>query len=188
MQPLTAAERERLTRLEADLRALQTGLEAALVTYSTKQAGQGMFEALVAVREYLDATLPARLQAPVIELIGQLADAQTPGRKPLVEAGRMAFAACAVDLLVETGLRPVARAARAVLREASLPGVTPQQLLEYRKNLRKRRARPEALLMYDQARATWRRAMPGELLTLMPATKLQAAILLAVRGQVLGTK
>ena len=188
LQPPNAADRERLTRLESDLQALRTRLEAALVTYSESHAGLGMFEALVAIREYLDATLPVRLQAPFIDLLGQLADAGSHGKKPLVEAGRMAFAACAIDLLVETGMRPVARAARAVLKEAGLPGVTPQELLEFRKNLRKGRARREALSMYDQARATWRRAMPGELLASMPATKVQAAILLGVRGQVLGKK
>jgi hypothetical protein len=186
--PPFEAERERLTGLEGNLRALEGRLETALETYSRRDAGLGIFEALVAVQRYLDETLPARLQAPVIELIGQLADARTPGKKPLVEAARMAFAACAIDLLVETGMRPVARAARAVVREAGFSGVTARQLLEFRKNLRKGRARREALTMYDQARATWRRAMPDELLAVMPAAKVQSAILLGVRGQMLGKK
>ncbi len=187
-EPLETAERRRLIKLESDLKALETRLEAALKAYSEKDAGLGIFEALVAVRHYLDATLPARLQAPIIEHIGQLADGQSPGRKPLIEAARMAFAACAIDLLVEAGMRPVARAARAVVREAGFSGVTAQQLLEFRKNLRKGRARQEARLMYDEARATWRRAMPDELLVVMPAAKVQSAILNGVRGQMLGKK
>lgn len=139
------------------LAVLRGKLQAALVTYEKRSADQGGKDALVAICEYLTAVgLPVELQHPITAVIGQLADSATPGQKPIVDAVKMAFAACAVDVLAETGTRPIRSAAEMVVREAAMPSLTVPKLLEFRKNVRMGRARPEAIAAYDAARKTVR--------------------------------
>lgn len=126
---------------------LLTRLEGARKLHATDQK-PGAVAALLAVIEYLsEAGATAGHTLPLKWLAHDLYD-KTPG-KPIFEAAQWAIAAAAVDVLKLTGIS-VPQACLRVSR-ASGGAFTKDQLWDWRKNVRGKKARPDAVKHYHEA-------------------------------------
>lgn len=110
----------------------------------------GQLRALWVLHDFLDGLgIDARLRAPLFSVIADLTDSDRQGaEKPIVEVVKMVSAAAALDTLIKAGMESVP-AAREVIRVAGR-AMSTSQLITFRKNLQRRRARREAVDMYHQ--------------------------------------
>jgi len=91
--------------------------------------------------------VPAALTAPLLSIAGNIADGiEHDNRKPLVESQIWAACAAAVDMLKEMGT-PLGEALKLVAKAAG-GKLDVKQLGEFRRNVSKKRARPEAKAFY----------------------------------------
>jgi hypothetical protein len=126
-------------------------------TNESEEDGQALI--IHALHDHLtEMGIEPRLLQPLHSLQGLLADADRKGaEKPLSKTVHMVLAAVALDTLIKAGLR-VDAAARAVVKTAG-EAMTAKQLITYRQNLHRKRARPEAVDMYwemiRQSGAKW---------------------------------
>lgn len=135
----------------ADLERLRAGLDHAHKVYTTANDRLGSAYAVDAVCNFLLAAgMEPRLQAPLQSLIGDMADDLTrDGRKPLLESLQWAQAARAVDILKREGMALPTAADE--VSKATGRAIGKKQLIEFRRNVRKRRARQEAIDAYFAA-------------------------------------
>jgi hypothetical protein len=159
-----------------ELELLRHRLEQALRVFRNTDQRLGSGHAVVAVCDFLGSLgIEPRLRVPLQSLIADMADDLTKdARKPLFESFHWAKAAAAIDILKGADM-DLKAAAKAVSKAT---GIEPSQLMEFRKNIRKGRARDEANDAY------WRTLQQeGEQLKQL-APKDRIKVILAVVRQV----
>ncbi|MCC5977017.1 MAG: hypothetical protein JJU21_03045 [Salinarimonas sp.] len=133
--------------MSGNMEKLMADLDAAADAFERDKA-TGALQSFRALVQFLDSErVGARRMLPVAWLAASLNDAQSSaGQKPFHDAHTWAFAAAAVDLLKQTGME-IGSAAQEVARSSGRE-FDADQLLEFRKNCRKGRARREAIDAY----------------------------------------
>ena len=117
----------------------------------------------------------AALVQPLVSVaLGMADDLQRNNLKPLTESQPLAACAAAVDLLKDAGVSS-GEAARLIARAAG-GGLTAGTLTEFRKNLHKGRARPEAQEFYHRCVVENRKKFEG-----LTPSKRKADVLESIR-------
>jgi hypothetical protein len=116
----------------------------------------------------------ALIQPLVAVALSMADDLQRNNLKPLSESQPLAACAAAVDLLKDAGIS-AGEAAR-LIAQAAGGGLTASTLIEFRKNMRKKRARPEAKEFYHRCVVENRKRFEG-----LTPSKLKAEVLESIR-------
>ena len=151
---------------------LEDSLAKALTVYENKSAEAGRVATIQVLNTFLEQLgIDVRLRQPLISLHGLLVDADRAGAEMMLsEMVDKVRAAVTLDILVGCGVK-VVDAANRVARVLG-GDFSAKQIIAYRKNVRGRRARAQAVTMFwdmvKQAEAVW-----GDL---PPATRAEAAL------------
>ncbi len=133
-----------MTKLE-DLR---NALEDALDVFTTEDKVAGQLQTLWALSFLLNELgIDKRLQAPLRSVISNITQGKRKGaEKPRAESADMIVAAAALDTLMKAGMEKL-QAEKAVVKAAG-GAMRPNQLINYRENLQRKRAPAWATTMY----------------------------------------
>ena len=127
---------------------LRHRLEKALQVFKDTDGRLGSADAIIAVCDFLGVIgIEPQLRVPLQSLVGGMVDGLTrDARKPILESLQWAKAAAAIDIL--KGADMDLKAAAKAISKATGGTVEAGQLIEFRKNIRKRRTRDEATNAY----------------------------------------
>jgi hypothetical protein len=145
--------------LRQALGELEDSLAKALTVYENTSAEAGRVLTIEALNTLLEELgIDVRLRQPLISLHGMLVDAERAGAEmPLSEMVDKVRAAVTLDILIGCGI-PVADAANRVARVLG-DDLSAKVIITYRRNLRGRRARADAVAMFwdmvNEAKAAW---------------------------------
>jgi hypothetical protein len=152
------------------VKTLEAELQQALITYRS-EAHTGTAQSIEAVCRYLwSIGIKTELTHPLVRLALNIRDKKADARKPLGESVILATLAAAIDVLMPAESLEVA--ARKIAGASG--GITANRLIEYRKNIRKRRGRSEAREMY------W--SNPFKLICDLPTAQREVKVLAAIDG------
>ncbi len=127
---------------------LQEDLEVALDAFVSKDKLTGQILSLWTFHKFLvELGINTRLRAPLCSIIADLTDGDRRGaEKPLLDFSALALAAAALDTLIRAGIKQQIAAKK--IAEISDQGFGADQLITFRENLQRGRARSEAVEIY----------------------------------------